>query len=178
MRRLARHRPAPAPAAGRRGSVKLQPLLYAAIIHPPPVPRTLTAPSIRQPQAEEAVKAQRFPYASILRPGLLERGELARGMEKAVARLMSSVKVSCRRRGGCERAAAVCCACVQVGLLRMPPGWLGRFPCVSDLQASTPARSCPSRFAAAPPVVQPALQVSQVAHCRSTGAVTTVQRVL
>ncbi|KAI7835557.1 hypothetical protein COHA_010537 [Chlorella ohadii] len=45
-------------------------------------------------QAEEAVKAQRFPYASILRPGLLERGELARGMEKAVARLMSSVKVS------------------------------------------------------------------------------------
>lgn len=45
-------------------------------------------------QAEEAVKAQRFPYASILRPGLLERGELARGMEKVVARVMSSVKVS------------------------------------------------------------------------------------
>jgi oxidoreductase len=45
-------------------------------------------------QAEEAVKAARFPYASILRPGLLERGELARGMEKMVARIMSSVKVS------------------------------------------------------------------------------------
>ena len=59
-------------------------------------------PTAQPAQAEEAVKAQRFPYAALLRPGLLERGELARGMEKAVARVMSSVKV--RQRVGRARA--------------------------------------------------------------------------
>lgn len=48
-------------------------------------------------QAEEAVKAQRFPRSLILRPGMLERGELARGAEKWGMKLLpflSSVPVS------------------------------------------------------------------------------------
>lgn len=69
---------------------------HSTSLTPPPclATRLVLGASATHMQAEEAVKAQRFPYASILRPGLLERGELARGMEKAVARVMSSVKVS------------------------------------------------------------------------------------
>lgn len=66
-------------------------------------PLALGPPHKTKPaQAEEAVRAQRFPHAAILRPGLLERGELARGMERAIARVMSSVKVrqGLRGRGG------------------------------------------------------------------------------
>ncbi|KAL4424870.1 hypothetical protein ABPG77_002093 [Micractinium sp. CCAP 211/92] len=44
--------------------------------------------------AEEAVKASGFAYATIMRPGLLERGQMARGLEKAVAKVWSSVPVS------------------------------------------------------------------------------------
>jgi len=40
-------------------------------------------------QAEEAVKAQRFSYTTIMRPGLLDRGELSRGPEKLFAKLTS-----------------------------------------------------------------------------------------
>jgi hypothetical protein len=39
------------------------------------------------------VKAQRLPHTTIVRPGLLERGELARGAEKVFARLLSGVAV-------------------------------------------------------------------------------------
>ncbi|PSC69508.1 Oxidoreductase HTATIP2 [Micractinium conductrix] len=45
-------------------------------------------------QAEEAVKAGNFAYASIWRPGLLERGDLARGPENLYAKLVSSVASS------------------------------------------------------------------------------------
>lgn len=45
-------------------------------------------------QAEEAVKAARFPCATILQPGMLDRGELARGPEKWALKVMSSVPVS------------------------------------------------------------------------------------
>ncbi|KAL4451875.1 hypothetical protein ABPG75_007537 [Micractinium tetrahymenae] len=44
--------------------------------------------------AEEAAKAAGFAYTTIMRPGLLERGELARGLEKVVAKVLSSVAVS------------------------------------------------------------------------------------
>lgn len=43
--------------------------------------------------AEEAVKAQNFAYTTIMRPGLLDRGDKARSLEKFVARLMSSVPI-------------------------------------------------------------------------------------
>ncbi len=61
-------------------------------------------------QAEEAVKASGFAYATIMRPGLLERGQMARGLEKAVAKVWSSVPVSKVRscpaaRGPLPRAA-------------------------------------------------------------------------
>ncbi|GAB4813542.1 hypothetical protein N2152v2_000588 [Parachlorella kessleri] len=45
-------------------------------------------------QAEEFVKSQAFTYATIARPGLLERGEAARGVEKVFAKLVSSVPVA------------------------------------------------------------------------------------
>ena len=45
-------------------------------------------------QAEEAVKKQGFATTSIFRPGLLERGDKARGMEKMISAIMSGVKVS------------------------------------------------------------------------------------
>lgn len=44
--------------------------------------------------AEEVVKHQGFDYVSIMRPGLLERGDLARGPEKLYAKLVSSVAAS------------------------------------------------------------------------------------
>mmetsp|Transcript_7613 Transcript_7613/g.16507 ORF Transcript_7613/g.16507 Transcript_7613/m.16507 type:complete len:84 (+) Transcript_7613:405-656(+) len=44
--------------------------------------------------AEEAVKAQGFERVSIFRPGLLDRGDLARGMERFFLRLMPNIKVS------------------------------------------------------------------------------------
>lgn len=45
-------------------------------------------------KAEEAVKGVGFRYTTILRPGLLDRGELARGNEKLVLKLMSNVSVA------------------------------------------------------------------------------------
>lgn len=45
-------------------------------------------------RAEEAVKAEGFDRVSIFRPGLLDRGELARGIEKLGMKLGSSIKVS------------------------------------------------------------------------------------
>ena len=45
-------------------------------------------------QAEEFVKSQGFKYATVARPGLLERGDAARGVEKVFAKLVSSVGVS------------------------------------------------------------------------------------
>ena len=55
--------------------------------HPPPPPPPLE-------QAEQAVTSQRLPYASLWRPGLLERGDLARGGERLFARLLNSVAAS------------------------------------------------------------------------------------
>ena len=48
-------------------------------------------------QAEEAVKGQGFPYATIMRPGMLERGEMARGVVGLLRRA--------RRRLVCGRRA-------------------------------------------------------------------------
>ena len=45
-------------------------------------------------QAEQAAKSLHLPYTTIVRPGLLERGELARGLEKLSSKLLSSVAVS------------------------------------------------------------------------------------
>ncbi|EFN55849.1 hypothetical protein CHLNCDRAFT_145410 [Chlorella variabilis] len=45
-------------------------------------------------QAEEAVKSMGLSYTAIMRPGMLDRGELARGVERAFSKLMSSVAVS------------------------------------------------------------------------------------
>lgn len=45
-------------------------------------------------RAEEAVKAQGFSFVSIMRPGLLERGDLTRGPEKLYGKLMGSVPCS------------------------------------------------------------------------------------
>lgn len=56
--------------------------------------RHMAPPMLPPPQAEEAVKSSGFAYATIMRPGLLERGQMARGLEKAVAKLWSSVPVS------------------------------------------------------------------------------------
>ena len=47
-------------------------------------------------QAEDVVRAQGFPYVTIMRPGLLERGELAnsRGFEKLFKHVIPSVPTS------------------------------------------------------------------------------------
>jgi oxidoreductase len=45
-------------------------------------------------QAEEAVKSQGIEKTSIFRPGLLDRGEKARSLEKLVAGFMSSINVA------------------------------------------------------------------------------------
>lgn len=47
-----------------------------------------------QPQAEEAVKSQGFAYTTILRPGLLARGDKARTAERAFSFLLKGVPVS------------------------------------------------------------------------------------
>eukprot|EP00884_Botryococcus_braunii_P022503 jgi/Botrbrau1/8937/Bobra.0148s0050.1 len=44
-------------------------------------------------QAEEAVKAAGFPRTSIFRPGLLERGDAARGVEKVFSYILPSIHV-------------------------------------------------------------------------------------
>jgi hypothetical protein len=46
------------------------------------------------PQAEEAAKKQGFATLSIFRPGLLDRGDKARGIEKMISAVASGVKVS------------------------------------------------------------------------------------
>lgn len=40
------------------------------------------------------MKSQGFKFVTIMRPGLLERGDKARGLEKTWAKFMSSVPVS------------------------------------------------------------------------------------
>ena len=45
-------------------------------------------------KAEEAVKSEGFAYTTILRPGFLERGDLARGVENFFSKIVSSVAVS------------------------------------------------------------------------------------
>lgn len=45
-------------------------------------------------QAEEAAKAAGFKYTAIMRPGLLDRGDLMRGLEKALLKVVSSVPVA------------------------------------------------------------------------------------
>jgi hypothetical protein len=45
-------------------------------------------------KAEEAVKSAGFAYVTIMRPGLLQRGTLARGMEPIAAKIIPSIPVS------------------------------------------------------------------------------------
>lgn len=45
-------------------------------------------------QAEEAAKAAGFKYTAIMQPGLLDRGDLMRGLEKALLKVVSSVPVA------------------------------------------------------------------------------------
>ena len=46
------------------------------------------------PQAEESVKGLGFPFVSIFRPGLLDRGSKARTGESLFSAIVSSVKVA------------------------------------------------------------------------------------
>lgn len=64
-------------------------------------------------QAEEAVKAARFPRAAILQPGMLDRGDLARGVEKAGMKLpfvpsVPVAQVRCGRLRGGMRESSGC----------------------------------------------------------------------
>jgi oxidoreductase len=43
--------------------------------------------------AEEAVKGQNFAYTTIIRPGLLDRGDKARSLEKFIANIVPNVSV-------------------------------------------------------------------------------------
>ena len=60
---------------------------------PPTFPATCNLHPLL-PSTPLPAKSLHLPYTTIVRPGLLERGELARGLEKLSSKLLSSVAVS------------------------------------------------------------------------------------